>query len=99
MLEVMAGNGGVKKSIFTQESPFEREIQKSRKAILSFRAKADRKRSLSEKFADWITSTFGTIFFLTINLLFFVIWIAINTGKFPEVPIFDPFPFILLTMT
>jgi len=94
----MAGNGGVKKSIFSEESPFEREIQKSRKAIRSFKANADRKRSVSEKFADWLTSTFGTIFFLAINIVFFAIWITINTGRFPEFPIFDPFPFILLTM-
>ena len=95
----MAGNGGVRKSIFSEESPFEKEIQKSRKVIKSFKANADRKRSISEKFADWLTSTFGTIFFLTINALFFVVWIAINTGQFPEVKPFDPFPFVLLITT
>jgi len=36
--------------------------------------------------------------FLLFNLLFFTFWILANTGNVPGVPVFDPFPFILLTM-
>ncbi|EKD64911.1 MAG: hypothetical protein ACD_50C00248G0001 [uncultured bacterium] len=91
-------NGSVKNSIFKEESQFEHEIQRSRKVIKSFKAKADRGRSLSEKFADQMTSTFGTVFFLSLNMVLFTLWILINIGQFPEIKPFDPFPFSLLTM-
>ena len=40
----------------------------------------------------------SSITFLLFNLLFFTFWILANTGNVPGVPVFDPFPFILLTM-
>ena len=58
----------------------------------------DLKRSFSEKFADFLTESFGTVTFLTINVLFFLAWILWNTGYIPQIPIIDPFPFGLLTM-
>ena len=39
----------------------------------------------------------GSMMFLTLNLVWFVIWIAINTWEF-NLPQFDPYPFGLLTM-
>ena len=66
--------------------------------IESFEAKELERRPLSIKIADWLTSGFGSITFLLFNLLFFTFWILANTGNVPGVPVFDPFPFILLTM-
>lgn len=73
-------------------------VQRRRKAIKSFKAKADAKRTLSEKFADLLTIKFGTVLFLSLNVVWFVVWILINTGKVPAIEPFDPFPFGLLTM-
>ncbi len=69
-----------------------------REAIKSFKAKANAKRSTAEKFADWLTAYFGSVFFLGINAVWFLIWITINTGLMPGIEPFDPFPFGLLTM-
>ena len=69
-----------------------------RLVIQSFRAKADAKRTLADKFADTLTSKFGTVFFLGLNALWFLVWIVVNTGLVPGVEPFDPFPFGLLTM-
>lgn len=73
-------------------------VQGRRKAIKSFKAKADAKRTRTEKFADFLTAKFGTVTFLTLNFIWFAIWIPINTGKVPFIEPFDPFPFGLLTM-
>ena len=73
-------------------------IHTSRHIINSLKAKADRKRSLSEKIADWITGTFGSMGFLIVNVLWFSIWIILNLGIIPGLVAFDPFPFGLLTM-
>lgn len=72
-------------------------VQRRQKAIKSFKAKADAKRSFTEKFADLLTARFGTVTFLALNVIWFVTWIVINTGMTSIEP-FDPFPFGLLTM-
>ena len=66
--------------------------------LKSIKAKADAKRTASEKTADWITSRFGSITFLILNVVWFGLWILINTGHVSSLPVFDPFPFSFLTM-
>jgi CRP/FNR family cyclic AMP-dependent transcriptional regulator len=50
-----------------------------------------------QRVADWIAWFSGSMQFLTINGLWFIIWIGVNTLG-PESWQFDPFPFGLLTM-
>jgi uncharacterized membrane protein len=69
-----------------------------RRVIRSLKQEQDEKRSLPEKIADWMTAAFGSVTFLVINILWFTIWIMINTGLIPGVRPFDEFPFGLLTM-
>ena len=73
-------------------------VEERRKAISSFKAKADAKRSGPEKFADFLTIKFGTVFFLGLNAVWFLVWIVLNTNIIPGLEPFDPFPFGLLTM-
>lgn len=55
-----------------------------------------KKRSWSSKLADYLTSYFGSANFLLINIIIFALWIVVNTGVIPFLPIFDPYPFVLL---
>ena len=55
------------------------------------------KLSTLQRIADWIAWFSGSMQFLIINAIIFVVWIAINTLPL-GVPQFDPFPFGLLTM-
>lgn len=73
-------------------------MHQRRKAIRTFKAKADAKRSITEKFADFLTVKFGSITFLTLNIIWFATWIILNTNIIPGLEPFDPFPFGLLTM-
>ena len=50
-----------------------------------------------QRIADWISWFSGSMWFLLINAVWFVVWIAVNTLPL-GVPQFDPFPFGLLTM-
>ncbi len=79
-------------------SSHEENITNRRKAIMSFKARADAKRTNAEKFADWLTSKFGSVVFLSANAVWFVVWITINADLIPGIEPFDPFPFGLLTM-
>jgi uncharacterized membrane protein len=50
-----------------------------------------------QRIADWISWFSGSMEFLLLNAIWFVVWIAINTMNL-GVPQFDPYPFGLLTM-
>lgn len=69
-----------------------------RRVIKSLKAQADARRTPAERFADWLTDFFGTVGFLVLNAVWFVIWIILNMGWVPGIQPFDPFPFGLLTM-
>lgn len=64
----------------------------------SYKSRVNLKRSVAEKFADLLTSSFGTFGFLLVNILLFVVWILVNSGKFANITPFDPFPYTFLTM-
>ena len=76
----------------------QQRISTTRRIIKSLKAKTDARRSNSERVADWMTSTFGSISFLLFNSVWFVTWIVLNIRLIPNLEPFDPFPFGLLTM-
>ncbi|MBP6946148.1 MAG: DUF1003 domain-containing protein [Candidatus Pacebacteria bacterium] len=81
-----------------KHSSHHERVSRRRTAIQSFKARANAKRNLADKIADWLTESFGTVFFLGLNGIFFLFWITWNSGVFPHIPVRDPFPFGLLTM-
>jgi len=77
----------------------EEQFERSAAAIQqSLKARADAKRSLAARLADRMTAGFGSVLFLAVNAVWFVVWIVANIGLIPGLPAFDPFPFGLLTM-
>jgi uncharacterized membrane protein len=65
--------------------------------VHALEAKALKKRPLTLKFADEMTQFFGSFQFLILNITAFAGWILINTGLLPVLPVFDPYPFVMLT--
>lgn len=57
----------------------------------------EQKLSVLQRIADWIAWFSGSMQFLIINALIFIVWISINTLPL-GIEQFDPFPFGLLTM-
>ncbi|PYS77092.1 MAG: cyclic nucleotide-binding protein, partial [Acidobacteria bacterium] len=55
-----------------------------------------------QRIADWLAWFSGSMPFLLIHALWFIVWISLNTFLLPQNPDgtrgFDPFPFGLLTM-
>src|SRR5512133_3456111 len=72
-------------------------IERNIRTIIHLRAKAARERSLQARIADIITSFSGRMIFVYLHIVWFGIWILLNTGWF-GVRVFDPFPYGLLTM-
>jgi uncharacterized membrane protein len=56
------------------------------------------KRSPMQRISDRITNTAASGGSMLAHLIWFGLWIAINTGLIPVITPFDPFPFPLLTM-
>ena len=77
---------------------FNRRLRSRRHTIKTFEAKVNNNRTVFEKIADALTSRLGSMPFLFLNLIWFSLWILINTGLLPVMEPFDPFPFGLLTM-
>lgn len=46
----------------------------------------------------FLTKSFGSVWFLALNLVFIIAWIIVNVGWIPSVLPFDPYPFVLLLM-
>ena len=63
-----------------------------------FRAKLNKRKSSAEQFADFLTNSFGSVWFLNANMLVFLGWVILNLNIFPGLKPFDPYPFGLLTM-
>jgi len=59
---------------------------------------AEDKRTTVQKAADWIADFSGSIPFLLLHVAFFAAWILLNVPRIPGAPMFDPFPYGLLTM-
>jgi len=59
---------------------------------------AEDKRTTVQKAADWIADFSGSIPFLMLHVAFFAAWILLNVPRIPGAPMFDPFPYGLLTM-
>lgn len=74
------------------------EQESSHHIIQSLEAKEQKNRPLAIRFADLLTSSFGSFAFFSGNALFFAIWILVNIGAVPGLPVFDPYPFTFLTM-
>jgi uncharacterized membrane protein len=72
-------------------------IERNIRTIIHLRTKAARERSLQGRIADAITSFSGRMIFAYVHIVWFGIWILLNTGRFGMRP-FDPFPYGLLTM-
>jgi len=83
-----------------RRSPNKRENpeQKNIQAIVALEQEALHSRSLVDRISDAITQFSGSIFFIILHALWFLAWIAENTGVIPGTTPFDPFPFNFLTL-
>lgn len=72
-------------------------IERNIRTIIHLRLKAAHERGLQDRIADAITSFSGRMIFAYVHIVWFGVWILLNTGSLGVLP-FDPFPYGLLTM-
>ena len=82
----------------TDDNPaLNKVIERNIRTIISLRLKAARERRVHDRIADTITSFSGRMGFAYVHIVWFGLWILLNTGRV-GVQVFDPFPYGLLTM-
>ena len=91
-------NRVMKRESFMAQSNNQRTQGPGMRLLRSIKGKADDKRTFAERVADKLTAGFGSMAFLVLNVIWFVVWIVINVGLIPGIEPFDPFPFGFLTM-
>ena len=72
-------------------------IEQNIQTIIHTRQVSDSRRTREERLADLITDFSGRMFFVYFHIVWFGAWLLINMG-YTRIPMFDPYPFGLLTM-
>jgi len=72
-------------------------IERNIRTMIRLRLKAAGERSVHDHIADIITGLSGRMGFVYVHIVWFGLWILLNTGRV-GVRAFDPFPYGLLTM-
>jgi uncharacterized membrane protein len=78
-------------------STISRRLDRNIEALLRRRQEEARQASLQERVANVITRFAGSMAFVYLHLMIFVLWILINLGLLPIAPAFDP-SFVILAM-
>ncbi len=72
-------------------------LERNIRTIIHLRTKTVRERGLQNRIADAFTSFSGRMAFVYVHIIWFGAWFLLNTGRL-GMPMFDPFPYGLLTM-
>jgi uncharacterized membrane protein len=72
-------------------------LERNIRTIVDLRMKQAEARSSQDRIADTVTEFAGSMPFVYIHIVWFTVWILLNTGWF-GLHTFDPFPYGLLTL-
>ena len=72
-------------------------IERNIRTIIDLRRKAANQRNVEDRASDAITTVSGRMIFVYFHIVWFGLWIVLNTGLL-GFKAFDPFPYGLLTM-
>lgn len=73
-------------------------VQENIQSIIAIEEQQARGTGWGDRIGDAVASFVGTILFVMLHLTAFVAWAVVNQGLVPGIPVFDPYPFSLLTM-
>jgi uncharacterized membrane protein len=66
--------------------------------ILRLEAEQEERVSQTDRLSEAIGQFAGTNAFIILQIVWVAIWVAVNSGLMGRLPVFDPFPFALLSM-
>ena len=94
----MQNQTGVRTDDYERDDPaLSKVIERNIRTIIRLRLKDREERSGQDRAADAITSFSGSMGFVYLHLVWFLLWVVLNSGGLGRQP-FDAFPYGLLTM-
>jgi uncharacterized membrane protein len=81
----------------TQTSAPPSTVQSNIQKIVSLEEEEERRRSFIDRFPEMIGSFAGSVTFVVCQVMFVGLWAVANLEVIPGLPVFDPFPFSLLS--
>ena len=73
-------------------------MERNVRAIAQLERQAMAERTAADRLSDAIAKAAGSSGFVLAHVILFTVWITLNVGLVPAVPIFDPYPFSFLTL-
>ena len=74
-----------------------RTAQTNIEKVVQLEEEDERHRSFGDRFPEMIGSFAGSVAFVTCELAFVGLWAVANSDVIPGLPVFDPFPYSLLS--
>ena len=81
-----------------RDDPKREPVDRNVGTIAALERAALRGRSHADRLSDAISRFTGSARFAVVHFVFFVSWMALNSGVVADVPRFDPYPFSFLTL-
>lgn len=75
-----------------------KSIRRNIEAVAKMEDEFMRNRSTADCIADFIARFSGSVAFVLLHLVVYSLWILVNLQIIPGVRLFDPYPFMLLSM-
>lgn len=82
----------------TGKLPQKNMVDANVRSVVDVERAFEERRTRVQRVSDSIANFSGTIVFVVLHVVIFTAWFLVNTHKFPGIPKFDPYPFILLNM-
>ena len=73
-------------------------IRRNIEAVAKLEENFVNNRSAADKVADWIGGFSGSLTFVLLHVVVYGFWILINLKLIPAIRVFDPYPFLLLSV-
>jgi uncharacterized membrane protein len=89
-----SGGNGNKAATVATANPMAYNVE----AIARLEREALHERSVAENVSDRLTQFIGSMTFVVLHIILFIVWGAINLNFIPGIAAFDPFPFGILTL-
>jgi uncharacterized membrane protein len=83
----------------TRKTDHATTIESNLRAIAEMQEHLQARRGPVDRIADTVGGFSGSMTFVLIHLVWFMLWFLVNTGVIPGINPFDPYPFILLNLT
>jgi uncharacterized membrane protein len=73
-------------------------MERNVRAIAQLEREAMEGRNAADRLSDAIAKAAGSAVSVAVHVVLFTVWITLNVGLVPLVPVFDPYPFSFLTL-